>query len=162
MLKNLSIFLTKKRKVFLILVRTQELSNDIGLIAFFQFLIFFFSFTVIFFFILLEDGPIKHKKKIIHSQFFSELTRLLKLIFKNSRRIWWKVNVLYFSKALHQHSKITLKIKGVKTLLLISFLISCGIIRIHDCSFFLAFVDSITPQIYVLAEFWKSYFILLK
>lgn len=55
--------LTKKRKVFLILARTQELSNDIGLIAFFQFLIFFFSFTVIFFFIFLEDGPIQHKKK---------------------------------------------------------------------------------------------------
>lgn len=84
MLKNLSIFLTKKRKVFLILARTQKLSNDIGLIAFFQFLIFFFSFTVIFFFIFLEDGPVQHKK-IIHSQFFSELTRLLKLIFKNSK-----------------------------------------------------------------------------
>lgn len=85
MFKNLSIFLTKKRKVFLILARTQELSNDIGLIAFFQFLIFFFSFTDIFFFIFLEDGPVQHKKKIIHSQFFSELTRLLKLIFKNSK-----------------------------------------------------------------------------
>lgn len=87
MFKNLSIFLTfKKREVFLILARTQELSNDIGLIAFFQFLIFFFfSFFVIFFFSFLEDGPIQHKKKIIHSQYFSELTRLLKLIFKNSK-----------------------------------------------------------------------------
>lgn len=84
MFKNLSIFLTKKRKVFLILARTQELSSDIGLIAFFQFLIFFFSFTVIFFFIFLEDGPVQHKKN--HSlSIFSELTRLLKLIFKNSK-----------------------------------------------------------------------------
>lgn len=73
MFKNLSIFLTKKRKVFLILVRTQELSNDIGLIAFFQFLIFFFSFTVIFFFIFLEDGPVQHKKKSFTLNFLVNL-----------------------------------------------------------------------------------------
>lgn len=63
MFKNLSIFLTKKRKVFLILARTQELSNDIGFIAFFSIFIFFFNFTVIFFFTFLEDGPVQHKKK---------------------------------------------------------------------------------------------------
>lgn len=65
--------LTKKRKVFLILARTQELSNDIGLIAFFQFLIFFFSFTVIFFFIFLEDGPVQHKKKSFTLNFLVNL-----------------------------------------------------------------------------------------
>lgn len=81
--KLINIFNKEKKGYFLILARTQELSNDIGLIAFFQF--FFFSFTVIFFFIFLEDGPVQHKKKIIHSQSFSELTRLLKLIFKNSK-----------------------------------------------------------------------------
>lgn len=73
MFKNLSIFLTKKRKVFLILARTQELSNDIGLIAFFQFLIFFFSFTVIFFFIFLEDGPVQHKKRSFTLNFLVNL-----------------------------------------------------------------------------------------
>lgn len=73
MFKNLSIFLTKKRKVFLILARTQELSNDIGLIAFFQFLNFFFNFTVIFFFIFLEDGPVQHKKKSFTLNFLVNL-----------------------------------------------------------------------------------------
>lgn len=73
MFKNLSIFLTKKRKVFLILARIQKLSNDIGLIAFFQFLIFFFSFTVIFFFIFLEDGPVQHKKKSFTLNFLVNL-----------------------------------------------------------------------------------------
>lgn len=67
MFKNLSIFLTfKKRKVFLILARTQELSNDIGLIA-------FFNFTVIFFFIFLEDGPVQHKKKSFTLNFLVNL-----------------------------------------------------------------------------------------
>lgn len=67
MFKNLSIFLTfKKRKVFLILARTQELSNDIGLIA-------FFNFTVIFFFIFLEDGPVQHKKKSLTLNFLVNL-----------------------------------------------------------------------------------------
>lgn len=66
-------FFTKKRKVFLILARTQELSNDIGLIAFFQFLIFFFSFTDIFFFIFLEDGPVQHKKKSFTLNFLVNL-----------------------------------------------------------------------------------------
>lgn len=73
MFKNLSIFLTKKRKVFLILARTQELSNDIGLIAFFFNFYFFFNFTVIFFFIFLEDGPVQHKKKSFTLNFLVNL-----------------------------------------------------------------------------------------
>lgn len=73
MFKNLSIFLTKKRKVFLILARTQELSNDIGLIAFFSIFNFFFNFTVIFFFIFLEDGPVQHKKKSFTLNFLVNL-----------------------------------------------------------------------------------------
>lgn len=39
--KLINIFNKEKKGYFLILARTQELSNDIGLIAFFQFLIFF-------------------------------------------------------------------------------------------------------------------------
>lgn len=97
MFKNLSIFLTKKRKVFLILARTQELSNDIGLIAFFQFLIFFFNFTVIFFFIFLEDGPVQHKKKSFTLNFLVNLhvclnwfLKIQKILMESQRFIFLK------------------------------------------------------------------------
>lgn len=42
--KLINIFNKEKKGYFLILERTQELSNDIGLIAFFQFLNFFSQF----------------------------------------------------------------------------------------------------------------------
>lgn len=71
--KLINIFNKEKKGYFLILARTQELSNDIGLIAFFQFLIFFFSFTVIFFFIFLKDGPVQHKKKSFTLNFLVNL-----------------------------------------------------------------------------------------
>lgn len=74
MLKNLSIFLTKKRKVTSSFWREHKNYQMILVwLLFFQFLIFFFNFTVIFFFTFLEDGPVQHKKKSFTLNFLVNL-----------------------------------------------------------------------------------------